>query len=46
MMRRFVKTVSAVLAGCAALVSLVSLPAAANAQEIQLTGPLAGALVG
>ncbi len=46
MMRRFVKTVSAVLAGCAALVSLVSLPAAANAQEIQLTGPLAGAPAG
>lgn len=40
MMRRFVKTVSALLAGCAALVSL---SAAANAQEIQLTGPLAGA---
>jgi len=40
MMRRFVKTVSAVLAGCAALVSL---SASANAQEIQLTGPLAGA---
>jgi hypothetical protein len=40
MMRRFVKTVSAVLAGCAALVSL---SAAATAQEIQLTGPLAGA---
>ncbi len=40
MMRRFVKTVSAVLAGCAALVSL---SAAANAQEIQITGPLAGA---
>ena len=40
MMRRFVKTVSAVLAGCAALVSLNT---AANAQEIQLTGPLAGA---
>jgi hypothetical protein len=39
-MRRFVKTVSAVLAGCAALVSL---SAAANAQEIQVTGPLAGA---
>ena len=40
MMRRFVKTVSAVLAGCAALLSLSN---AANAQEIQLTGPLAGA---
>ncbi len=40
MMRRFVKTVSALLAGCAALVSL---SATANAQEIQLTGPLAGA---
>lgn len=40
MMRRFVKTVSAVLAGCAALVSL---SATASAQEIQLTGPLAGA---
>jgi hypothetical protein len=39
-MRRFVKAVSAVLAGCAALVSL---SAAANAQEIQITGPLAGA---
>lgn len=42
-MRRFVKTVSAVLAGCAALVSLVSLSGTASAQEIQLTGPLAGA---
>jgi hypothetical protein len=40
MMRRFVKTVSTVLAGCAALISL---GAEANAQEIQLTGPLAGA---
>ena len=40
MMRRFVKTVSAVLAGCGAMLSL---SAAANAQEIQLTGPLAGA---
>lgn len=40
MMRRFVKTVSAALAGCAALVSLST---AAHAQEIQLTGPLAGA---
>lgn len=40
MMRRFVKTVSAVLAGCAALASL---GAEASAQEIQLTGPLAGA---
>src|SRR6185312_2719197 len=40
MMRRFVKTVSAVLAGCAALISL---GAEASAQEIQLTGPLAGA---
>jgi hypothetical protein len=39
-MRGFVKTVSAVLAGCAALVSL---SAPADAQEIQLTGPLAGA---
>jgi hypothetical protein len=43
MMRRFVKTVSAVLAGCAALVSL---SATADAQEIQLTGPLAGAPAG
>lgn len=43
MMRRFVKTVSAVLAGCAALVSL---SAVAEAQEIQLTGPLAGAPAG
>ena len=40
MMRRFVKTVSTVLAGCAALISL---GAEANAQDIQLTGPLAGA---
>jgi hypothetical protein len=39
-MRGFVKTVSAVFAGIAALVSLDT---AANAQEIQLTGPLAGA---
>lgn len=49
-MRRFVKTVpvtasgwryaAAVLAGCAALASA---GATANAQEIQLTGPLAGA---
>jgi hypothetical protein len=43
MMRRIVKTVSAVLGGAAALASLVSLEPAANAQEIQLTGPLAGA---
>jgi hypothetical protein len=43
MMRRFVKTVSAVLAGGAACAALVSLSAPANAQEIQLTGPLAGA---
>jgi hypothetical protein len=43
MMRRFVKTVSAALAGCAALVSLVTVAAPAAAQEIQLTGPLAGA---
>jgi hypothetical protein len=43
MMRRFVKTVSALLAGCAALVSLSTMAATANAQEIQLTGPLAGA---
>jgi len=40
MMRRFVKTVSAALAGAAALISL---SATASAQEIQLTGPLAGA---
>lgn len=40
MMRRFVKTVGAVLAGVTAMVSLSS---AAQAQEIQLTGPLAGA---
>lgn len=40
MMRRFAKTVSAVLAGCAALVSL---SVTASAQEIQVTGPLAGA---
>lgn len=40
MMRRFVKTVGAVLAGVTALVSLGE---TANAQEIQLTGPLAGA---
>jgi hypothetical protein len=39
-MRRFVKIVAAVLAGCAALASA---GAPANAQEIQLTGPLAGA---
>jgi hypothetical protein len=39
-MRRFVKIVAAVLAGCAALASA---GATANAQEIQLTGPLAGA---
>lgn len=39
-MRGFVKTISAVLAGVAALVSLGR---AADAQEIQLTGPLAGA---
>jgi hypothetical protein len=38
-MRRFVKIVGAVLAGCA----LASVGATANAQEIQLTGPLAGA---
>jgi hypothetical protein len=43
MMRRFVKSVSAVLAGSAALVSLSAAPRTANAQEIQLTGPLAGA---
>jgi len=43
MKRRFVKSVSAVLAGCAALVSAVSFATVANAQEIQLTGPLAGA---
>lgn len=43
MMRRFVKTVGAVLAGCAALVSQ---SATASAQEIQLTGPLAGAPAG
>ncbi len=40
MMRRFVKTVSALLAAGAALVSLST---SAQAQEIQLTGPLAGA---
>jgi hypothetical protein len=40
MMRRFVKTVTALLAGCAALVSVNG---EAAAQEIQLTGPLAGA---
>lgn len=40
MMRRFVKTVGAVAAAVAALVSLSE---TANAQEIQLTGPLAGA---
>lgn len=39
-MRRFVKIVAAVLAGCAALASA---GATANAQEIELTGPLAGA---
>ncbi len=44
MMRRFVKTVSAVLGGClAGCAALVSLSATASAQEIQLTGPLAGA---
>jgi hypothetical protein len=41
--RHFLKGVGALLAGCAALLSVVSLPAEANAQEIQLTGPLAGA---
>jgi hypothetical protein len=40
MMRRFVKAVGAVLAGVTALVALGT---EANAQEIQLTGPLAGA---
>lgn len=40
MKRRFVKSVSAVLAGCAALLSF---SATSSAQEIQLTGPLAGA---
>ena len=39
-MRGFVKTVSAFVAAAAAMVSLTT---AANAQEIQLTGPLAGA---
>jgi hypothetical protein len=46
MMRRFVKSVSAVLAGCAAFASFASVAtvaSTANAQEIQLTGPLAGA---
>jgi hypothetical protein len=43
MMRRFVKTVGAVLAGVTALVSLGAYSSSANAQEIQLTGPLAGA---
>jgi hypothetical protein len=43
MMRRFVKTVGAVLAGVTALVSLSAVSSSANAQEIQLTGPLAGA---
>lgn len=43
MMRRFVKTVGAVLAGVTALVSLSAYSSSANAQEIQLTGPLAGA---
>jgi hypothetical protein len=46
MKRRFVKTVSAVLAGCAALVSLSAGERGADAQEIQLTGPLAGAPAG
>src|SRR4051812_28654925 len=40
MMRRFVKTVCAALAGGAALVALSG---QVQAQEIQLTGPLAGA---
>lgn len=39
MMRRFVKVLSAAVVGTA----LVSMSAAAHAQEIQLTGPLAGA---
>jgi len=43
MMRRFVKTVGAVAAGVAALVSLSAYSPSASAQEIQLTGPLAGA---
>lgn len=43
MMRRFVKTVGPVLAGVAALVSVSSTSVSASAQEIQLTGPLAGA---
>lgn len=40
MMRRFVKSV---LAGVAGLAALTALSAGAEAQEIQLTGPLAGA---
>lgn len=43
MMRRFVKTVGAAVAGVAALVSLSTVTSTASAQEIQLTGPLAGA---
>jgi hypothetical protein len=43
MMRRFVKTVGPVLAGVAALASVSGTASTANAQEIQLTGPLAGA---
>jgi hypothetical protein len=42
-MRRFVTTVGAVIAGVTALVSLSAYSGDANAQEIQLTGPLAGA---
>jgi hypothetical protein len=40
MMRRFVKSV---LAGLAGLAALTALSTGAEAQEIQLTGPLAGA---
>jgi hypothetical protein len=43
MMLRFAKTVTAMLAGAAAFASVVSFAAPASAQEIQLTGPLAGA---
>jgi hypothetical protein len=43
MMRRFAKTVGAVLAGC---VALAAQSTTASAQEIQLTGPLAGAPAG
>lgn len=42
-MRRFCKSVGAVIAGVTALLSLSASSSTANAQEIQLTGPLAGA---